>query len=258
MVILTYVAKHLPLFLFRAHSPCAGWPHHPCSRWVKQWKYTAFGLCSWTRLSQGVRGLKARGWWMSQQMQCYLLLDQPQAVGASQHHLSGKKPAPGAQGGWNCVYIKKGGLSYTSDPSTRAKYLKGREEALWGTSALTKTSCVLASEDNHGDPGKSGIIFYGTSPPPHCLWGKNSLGCFVDGVIYSPNTYCFYLYGYLLCSKEKQWKIINPGGPVLSRKINKEFSLLCFQVREERTIFITTDSSLPWSRKVFLYILQRE
>lgn len=83
---------------------------------------------------------------------------------------------------------------------------------------------------------------------------RNSLGCFVDGVIYSPNTYCLYLYRYLLCSKEKQWKIINPGAPVLSRKINKEFSLLCFQVREERTIFITSDSSLPWSRKVFPYM----
>lgn len=112
----------------------------------------------------------------------------------------------------------------------------------------------LASEDNHGDAEKSSIIFHAISLPSHCLCGKNSLGCFVDGVIYSPNTYCLYLYGYLLCSKENQWKIINPGGPLLSQKINKEFSLLCFQVGEERTIFITTDSSLPWSRKVFPYI----
>lgn len=29
----------------------------------------ALGPCSWTCLSQGVQGLKARGWWMSQQMQ---------------------------------------------------------------------------------------------------------------------------------------------------------------------------------------------
>lgn len=129
------------------------------------------------------------------------LLDQPQAMGASQHHLSGKNPVPGAQGGWNWVYIKKGGFSYTSGPRTRAKYLKGREEALWGTSALTKMSGVLASEDNHGDPGKSGIIFHGTSPPPHCLWGKNSLGCFVDGVIYSPNTASTCMDTYCVAKK---------------------------------------------------------
>lgn len=62
---------------------------------------------------------------------------------------------------------------------------------------------------------------------------RNSLVCFADGDMYSPNTYCLCLCGCLLCSKNKQRKIINPGAPVPSQKFNKEFSLLYFQVRED-------------------------
>lgn len=153
-------------------------------------------------LSRGMQGLKARGWWMSQQMQCYLLLAQPQALGASQHHVCGKNPAPGVQCEQNGVCIKKRGLSYTSGLSTRAKYFKGREEALWATSALIKMTCVLASEDTHGDTGKSSIIFHTTSPPSRCLCAKNSPGCFVD-VLYIAQTLSASTYMDTYCVAKK-------------------------------------------------------
>lgn len=47
--------------------------------------------------------------------------------------------------------------------------IKGREEALWATSALSKMTCVLASEHNHGDTDKSSLVFHATLPPSHCL-----------------------------------------------------------------------------------------
>ena len=193
-------------------------------------------------------------------MYCHLLLAQPSALGTFQSRPWRKKLLLGQSRGklenWLC--LKQGNMSYTSGPSTRPWQPWKGERKLPGL-PLPPLPCqnwpVLWPGHSRSLWEKQHHFLCSFTSLSSSLSAKrNSLGCFVDGVIYSPSAYCLWLYGYLLCSKNKQQKITNPGAPVPSRKINREFSLLCFQVREERTIFITTDSPLPWGRKVFLYI----
>lgn len=164
----THVAKHLPLF--RAESPCAGWPHHPCSRWAMQWKRTWFWAVQLDTPFPRCARFKGKG-----------------MVDVSVDAVlppTGPPPSPGCiptpslwenNCSWDTVWGKlclyqAGRLVLHIWPKYQSPAtLKGREEAIW---ALAKTTCVLAREDNHGDTGKSSIIFHATSPPSHCLCGE--------------------------------------------------------------------------------------
>lgn len=84
----------------------------------------------------------------------------------------------------------------------QSQALKREGGSSWATSALTKMTCVLASESNHGDTGKSSIIFHTTSTSSHCLCGKNSPGCFVD-VLYIAQTLTASTYTDTYCVAKK-------------------------------------------------------